>query len=225
MRKELVKPEWLIETKEQFSTQLRELASDPKIPTEKGSIFDKVFNSLLVESFIYHATENGANFVPVERPDFDKMLEHPEKQEKFFQLYNGTDTTTRVLGNGLYAVPLNKNPATMNAGSYDKESGALNKAYNAAQAQVRDLIVTSSLNDKQKNGLIRILDQKTDTGKTFVSNYLDIIAPNSQNPLESYPTVGKLVKQAQQSFAEKEQALTDLGPLGHIWNMMRANIR
>lgn len=86
--------------------------------------------------------------------------------------------------------------------NYRRESVALNGAYIAAEQGVRGSILNSFSqcknspleSSKLEDYIIRILDKKLNTGRLFLQRCLDVIAPDSQNPLSSYPTFVSLIK-------------------------------
>ena len=230
---ELVSLDHLNELKSSFCNALSDLGTEWK--TEKRSLFDKTLNALLVDAFLYHATKTNASFVPVARPEFEAILNTPTEVKNFFAFYkkDGLLANSIRCRSGLYATPLKPNPNPDAPEFYVQEYNALNTAYEDTHRLVRDAIITSSLSWDQKTMVSRILNKKIGAGRDFLDRYLDIIAPETEQKLSDYPTLGGLVIKAQESFEtqkqikeEKEQALKDLGPvLGSLWSMVRSNIR
>ena len=195
----IVTQDELDEAKLAFSSALEDLSSASETNTGKGSSFDCTLNKLLAAAFIYEASDRNAKVVPLYRRDLSEFLEQDHDQlDDYKWRFMPSDLESRRIGEGLYAVSCSVGGGLdPNGMCYKQESRILHGAYDASKTAVKEVInEVLGLNDRSKLGdtVERILDKKIKKGFDFLSEYLNIIAPDSKKPLSSYPTFASLIK-------------------------------
>lgn len=195
----IVTQDELDEAKLAFSSALEDLSSASETNTGKGSSFDRALNKLLAAAFIYASSDRNAKVVPLYRRDLSEFLEQGHDQlDDYNWRFMPSDLESRRIGEGLYAVSCSVGGGLdLNRMSYKRESRILHEAYDASKTAVKEVINNVlGLEDRSELGdtVERILDKKIKKGFDFLSRYLDIIAPDSKNPLSSYPTFVSLIK-------------------------------
>jgi hypothetical protein len=200
MRKQIVTQDELDEAKSAFASSLEELHSGRATNTGKGFPFDHTLNELLAAAFIYEASNEQAKVVPLYRRDLSEFLEQGRDQlEDYKWRFMPSDLESRRIGPDLYAVSLSVGSSLdLDGMCYKKESRILHAAYDASKTAVKEVInEVLGLHDRSELGskVERILDKKIKKGLDFLSEYLNIIAPESETPLSGFPTFQQLVEE------------------------------